>query len=71
MPTHLSPPAQDLLRRMLTVDPLHRITVQEIRRAPPSLPSFGCLSNRYSLRIAVRTEIEIRDSLQNGWLVLY
>jgi serine/threonine protein kinase len=31
LPTHLSPPARDLLKRMLTVDPLRRITIEEIR----------------------------------------
>lgn len=31
LPTHLSAPAHDLLRRMLMVDPLRRITIEEIR----------------------------------------
>ncbi len=31
LPTHLSGSARDLLRRMLTVDPLRRISVEEIR----------------------------------------
>lgn len=31
LPTHLSGGARDLLRRMLTVDPLRRITIAEIR----------------------------------------
>jgi len=31
LPTHLSGGARDLLRRMLTVDPLRRITIEEIR----------------------------------------
>jgi serine/threonine protein kinase len=36
LPTHLSLPARDLLKRMLTVDPLHRITIEEIRWASVS-----------------------------------
>lgn len=34
LPTHLSGSARDLLKRMLTVDPLRRITIEEIRWAP-------------------------------------
>lgn len=36
LPTHLSLPARDLLKRMLTVDPLHRITIEDIRWASVS-----------------------------------
>ena len=31
LPSHLSPGARDLIPRMLLVDPLHRITLPEIR----------------------------------------
>ena len=35
LPSHLSPGARDLIPRMLLVDPLKRITIPEIRFAPP------------------------------------
>lgn len=39
-PTHVTPAVQDLLARMLVVDPLQRISIPEIRQHPWFLPWF-------------------------------
>jgi 5'-AMP-activated protein kinase catalytic alpha subunit len=43
IPSHVSPEARDLIKRMLTVDPLERITIPQLRDHPwfaASLPRF-------------------------------
>eukprot|EP00638_Chattonella_subsalsa_P021735 CAMPEP_0117884484 /NCGR_PEP_ID=MMETSP0950-20121206/18919_1 /TAXON_ID=44440 /ORGANISM="Chattonella subsalsa, Strain CCMP2191" /LENGTH=639 /DNA_ID=CAMNT_0005740883 /DNA_START=21 /DNA_END=1940 /DNA_ORIENTATION=- len=47
MPSHLSNMAKDLISRMLTVDPLKRITIADIRMHPwfqTRLPGYLCLT---------------------------
>ncbi len=41
LPTHLSAGARDLICRMLTVDPLRRITIPEIRHDLSALAALG------------------------------
>jgi serine/threonine protein kinase len=55
MPTHLSPSCQDLIRQMLVVDPLKRITIPEIREhawfksgLSPYLEKFASVNDAYS-----------------------